>query len=123
MELRKQILSLLKTFHSSVYYQQAPETATFPYIIYDFPTSFINGQQEVFNLDVDIWDDSTDTTELETIASSIWKGLNYYKYNDENIQFGIYRENRLPPLDEQEPLLRRRKLIFSVRYFDKKLFD
>jgi hypothetical protein len=70
-------------------------------------------------MDVDIWDNKDDTTELENLASVIWKGLNYHKHIDENIQFSIYRENRLPPLDEKETQLNRRKLIFSIKYFER----
>jgi hypothetical protein len=80
-------------------------------------------QQEIFNFDVDVWDDNVDTTEIETLASNLWKGLNYYRHSDTNMQFSIYRENRLPELDEKELGLRRRKLIFQLRYFDKKLLD
>lgn len=123
IELRKSIKSILLTYHTRVYHQQAPDSAQFPRVIFDFPTSFINEQQEIFNLDVDVWDDNEDTTVLETLAAQLWKGLNYYRYKDDNIQFSIYRESRLPPLDEKEPKLRRRKLIFSVRFFDKRLFD
>ncbi|WP_332632024.1 hypothetical protein [Halalkalibacter flavus] len=123
IQLRKQINTLLKSYHSQVYYQTAPSTAIFPYIIYDFPNSFTAGEQEIFNFDVDVWDNNVDTTEIETLASNLWRGLNYYRYSDEDIQFSIYRENRLPELDEKEIGLRRRKLIFQLRYFDKKLLD
>jgi hypothetical protein len=83
----------------------------------------MNEQQEIFNLDIDVWDNKVDTMEIETLASAIWKGLNYHRHSDEDIQFSIYRENRLPELDEKELGLRRRKLIFQLRYFDKKLLD
>ncbi|HSH24600.1 MAG TPA: hypothetical protein VLA13_03575 [Massilibacterium sp.] len=120
VELRRATLQLLRTFHDRNYYQKAPKDAVFPYIVYDFPNSFMDKEQEIFNLDVDVWDNKDDTTELETIASNIWKGLNRYRYFDDNIQFSIYRENRLPPLDEDEKNIKRRKLIFQVRYFDRR---
>ena len=74
-------------------------------------------------MDVDLWDNKTDTTELETLASVLWKELNRYHYSDEHIQFSIYRENRMPELDETEIGIRRRKLIFQLRYFDRTLTD
>lgn len=123
IELRTEITKLLKTYHPRVSFQQATNKTRFPYIEFDIPNSFVEGQQEIFSLDVDIWDDKKDTTEIETLAASIWKGLNYYRFMNENIQFSIYQENRLPPLDEQEPQLKRRKLIFSLRYFDRNLFE
>ena len=121
IKLRTQINNLLKTYHPQVHFQKAPDTAKMPYIVFDFPNSFDNENQEVFSFDIDIWDDKNDTTALETLASSLWKGLNYYRYTDADIQFSIYRENRLPPLDEEEINVKRRKLIFQVRYFDRNL--
>lgn len=123
IELRTEINRLLKTYHQRVYFQQATNKTSFPYIEFDFPNSFTDEQQEVFSLDIDIWDDKNDTTEIETLASSIWKGLNYYRFMNENIQFSIYQESRLPPLDEEESHLKRRKLIFQLRYFDRRLFE
>jgi protein associated with RNAse G/E len=123
IKLRSKIKSKLKTYHDRVYFHKAPAKAQMPYVVFDFPNSFDNEQQEIFNLDVDIWDDKDDTTALETLASSLWKGLNYYRYTDADIQFSIYRENRLPTLDEEEINIKRRKLIFSLRYFDRRLFE
>lgn len=119
IELRTELTRLLKTYHLRSSFQQATDKTAFPYIEFDLPNSFDNEGQEVFNLDVDIWDDNEDTTEIETLASAIWKGLNHYHFMNENIQFSIYRENRLPPLDEKESHIKRRKLIFSLRYFDR----
>lgn len=119
INLRKSINALLKTYHPQVHYQTGPSTSVFPYVVYNFPNSFMNEEQEIFNLDVDIWDNKTDTTVIETLASRLWKELDHYRYSDENIQFSVYRENRLPELDESELGIRRRKLIFQVRYFDK----
>lgn len=121
IHLRREIIQLLRQYHDRVYFQKAPNNIAFPYVIYDFPNSFMDGDQEVFNLDIDIWDNKDDTTELEQMASSIWKGLNRYRHLDEDIQFSIYRENRLPPLDEDEKNIKRRKLIFQVRYFDREV--
>ena len=119
INLRKQIYSVLKSYHGDVFFQQAPTGEDFPYVIYDFPNSFMNEEQEVFTMDVDVWDNQDDTSELETIASNVWIALNKYRYIDKDMQFSIYRDNRLPPLDEDEKNIKRRKLVFSVRYFDR----
>jgi len=114
IELRKIIVRKLRKHHEQVHYQNASKDATFPYIVYDFPNSFTEGEQEIFNLDVDIWDNRDDTTELETIASNVWKAFNRYRYLDENIQFSIYRDSRLPPLDEKEKNIKRRKINYDL---------
>jgi len=121
IRLRTNLTNLLKSYHSQVHYQTAPSTATFPYIVLNFPNSFTNEEQEIFTMDVDIWDNKTDTTALETLASTLWKELHHYSYLDDSIQFKIYRENRIPELDETEIGIRRRKLIFQLRYFDRTL--
>lgn len=123
IRLRSQLTSLLKLYHPQVHYQTAPSTATFPYIVLNLPNSFTNEEQEIFSLDIDLWDNKADTTVLETLASKLWKELNHYRYSDDEIQFSIYRENRIPELDETEIGIRRRKLIFQLRYFDKTLLD
>jgi len=121
--LRTHLRNLLKLYHPQVHYQVAPTTATFPYIVLNLPNSFTNEEQEIFSLDIDIWDNRTDTTELESLASKLWKELHHYRYSDDEIQFSIYRENRIPELDETEIGIRRRKLIFQLRYFDRTLLD
>lgn len=121
INIRIAIKQALEEYHSRVHYQRAPSDIIFPYVVYDFPNSFMNGDQEVFNLDVDIWDNKNDTTELETLASNIWREFNKYHYLDDNIQFSIYRDNRLPPLDEDDKNIKRRKLIFQLRFFDRQL--
>ena len=121
IRLRQQLTLLLKTYHPQVHYQTAPSTATFPYIVMNLPNSFTNEEQEIFSFDLDLWDNRTDTTELETLASKLWKELHKYHHIDESIQFKIYRENRIPELDETEIGIRRRKLIFQLRYFDRTL--
>ena len=109
----------LEESHHEVYFEQAPSEAIFPYVVYTFPNSFTVEEQEIFVLDVDIWDDKQDTTALETLASSIWKALNRYLHIDENIQFTIYRSNRLPELEDDNPAIKRRKLIFELKYYNR----
>src|SRR5690625_4399303 len=115
IELRKVIVNKLREYHDKIYYHQASKDNPFPYVVYNFPNSFTNDDQEVFNLDVDIWDNKDDTTELETIASDIWRGLHKYRYIDENIQFSIYRDNKLQSFVVSEMYINHRKFIFHIR--------
>lgn len=120
IELRKILEQELLSIHPRVAYQRNIKE-DFPYVLYDLPNSFVQDDQEIFNLDIDIWDNHDDTTEIETIASNVWRRLNKYHYIDDNIQFSIYRENRLPPMDDKERSIKRRKLIFQLRYFDRRI--
>lgn len=119
LELRKVLNTLLKTHHPQVYYQRATDKARFPYIIYNLPNSYDNEQQEVFALDVDIWDNESDTTAIETLTGQMWKVFNSYHYIDNEIQFTTHRSSRLT-LDEDDINIKRRKLIFELRCFYRK---
>ncbi|MEZ7173587.1 hypothetical protein [Sporosarcina sp. OR05] len=123
IHLRQELTKLLKKYNPQVYYHDASSKAKYPYIVYSLPNSLPIEEQEVFVLDIDIWDNKDDTTVVETLASTLWKALNKHNHVDSNIQFSIHRENRLPPLDEKENKIRRRKLIFSLRYFDRRIYE
>lgn len=118
IELRTALREIIKQYHPRVYYQNAPSTAHYPYIVYNLPNSFDNEQQEVFNLDIDLWNLGAGTTELETLANNLWKVFNNYYHIDPNMQFSIHRANRLS-LEDDNPDIKRRKLIFELRYFDR----
>lgn len=131
IKLRSKLTALLKPHlpnvvidsksKSRVHYQTAPANTPMPYLIYNFLPSFTNDEQEVIPLDIDIWDNNTDTTDIETLASTLWKEFRNFRYIDENMQITIHRESRMPELDEAEIGIRRRKLTFQVRYFDRTL--
>lgn len=118
IELRVELNKLLKEIHPRVYFMKAPDTATFPYIVYDLPQSFTDDDLEVFNLDIDIWDNNTDTTEIESLANQIWKALDRLNFINDDVQFSIYRQSR-HTVEDDDPRIRRRTLIFSVRYYDR----
>lgn len=127
MALRTKLTEMLKEKlpnrdgKSRVHYQTAPGNTPMPYLIYNFLPSFTNEEQEVIPLDIDIWDNHADTTEIETLASELWKDFRKYRHFDEDMQFVIHRESRMPELDEAELGIRRRKLTFQLRYFDRTL--
>lgn len=120
IKLRGQLKILIEDIHPSVYYQNATKDTQFPYVVYDLPNSFTNQDQDIFNLDIDIWDNEEDTTNMEKLATIIWRELHRYRYIDEDIQFTIYRMNRLNIVDDDKRI-KRRKLIFQVRYYDRRV--
>ena len=120
IELRTKLTQAMKTIHPKVYFQRASEDNAFPYLTYTFlPSYMVDEGTEIIPMDVDVWDNQTDTTELETIAQSIWNIFNGYDYVDDTIYFRVLRENRFPELEDDEPSIRRRKLTFQIRYMYK----
>ncbi|CAK7001957.1 hypothetical protein [Tissierella sp.] len=127
-KLRTQLNKILKSIHpnaivqgkskSRVHFQFPTDETPFPYIVYDLPQSYFEDDLEVFNLDVDIWDNKTDTTEIETLSQAIWNELNRYHFINNDMQFTIYRQSRLT-IEDDDPRIRRRTLIFQLRYYDR----
>lgn len=102
-----------------VSYQDADDKAVYPYIVYKFTDMIKQGHVQVFNLDVDIWDNKQITTELENLTMKIWKALDEIFYKDEDMSFSLFASNWLNDNDE-DTRLKRRKLIFELRYVSRK---
>jgi hypothetical protein len=118
---------VLKSKHDRVYFQSAPSkiedpdnpgvyiSTPFPYIVYDLPNSVDDGSMEQFVLDIDAWDNKTDTTTLETLIDSIDKELHRKTVMINGVlAVTFYRENRLSLIDD-DPTIRRRKYIYQIR--------
>jgi hypothetical protein len=119
IELRTALQTLLKTVHARVYYQTAPDTAVFPYLVFDLPNSVDSGTLENFILDIDFWDDDTNTTALETLADSVDIILHRKTLLiTDKMCMAIYRDNRLNVSDD-DPRIRRRRYTYQARTYQK----
>ena len=122
IEIREIIQTALKSVHSRVYYRSAPDTAVFPYLVYDLPNSTDDGTLEQFVLDVDAWDSTNgDTTGLETLIDNADKSLHRKTIivgGDLAVTF--YRESRLT-LTDDDPNIKRRKYTYEVRTFERRI--
>lgn len=116
VSLFQSIYSKLNEVHSRVYFELAPQNAEFPYIVYKFPNSNRDEHREDFTLEIDIWDNKADTTELETITDNIDKKLNRLQILDENFHVSIYRINRLM-VPDTDPSIHRRQLRYNVKTY------
>ena len=116
IEVRKELNKYLKTLHPRVYFQIAPETATFPYIIYDLPNSFSDGEGgEIITLDIDGWDynEIGDTTTIETLMQTI-NVIDKKTLSTEDMAVTFFLENKIPLIDDDKRI-KRRKYVYSGR--------
>ena len=122
IEIREIIQTALNSVHPRVYYQTAPDTAAFPYLVYDLPNSTDDGTLEQFVLDVDAWDSTNgDTTIVEILIDSADKSLHRKTITvDEVLAVTFYRENRLT-LTDDDPNIKRRKYTYEVRTFERRI--
>ena len=120
-KLRIELMKILKEVHTNVYFKRAKTGATYPYIIFDLPNSASIEDMELINFDVDVWDNNTDSSIIEDLASVVWNKLNRLHHVDENMSFGIYRMTRLSLNDEDDTRLNRRLLTFNIRLYEREV--
>lgn len=125
IELRKAISTYLKSIHPSVYFQSAPDTATFPYIVYDISNYIDNGEnQSLIVVDIDGWDrpSNGDTMRIEEMMESIngngnlhtASGLDKRTLTTDKIVVSFYLDSKLPIADD-DPTIKRRKYTYQAR--------
>lgn len=117
-ELRQEIQRILETLATRVYYYSAPEDASFPYIVFDFPNSIDSGALENFVLDIDGWDINQDTTVLITLMDTIDDELHKKNIVLDNLGFVLYRDSR-QNLTDEDKRIRRKKYIYQARTYQK----
>lgn len=110
------IYGKLSSVADRVKLEKAKQSTPFPYVTYKLPTSTEEGHREDFILEVDIWDNNSNTFNLEQLTTSIDKALNRETYIDSNIQVSIYRINRLMIPDTDETI-RRRQLRYQCKVY------
>jgi hypothetical protein len=117
IKIRKILLDYLKSVHSRVYYEVAPETATLPYVVFDLPNSVnFEADRQDFTLEIDVWDNNKDTTGIETLTTNIDKVLHKLRHLDNDYLLIIERNNRL---NISDPDLKRRMLRYTVKVYER----
>lgn len=117
--LRELIHPYLKSIHPRVYFQDAPDNAQFPYLVYDFTQITNDGEEfETVAVDVDGWDIPADgdTTALETLMQSVNNALNKKTLTAEGLAVTFYLDRKIPLLDDNKNI-RRRKYVYEARLF------
>jgi len=111
------IYTKLKTISSSIYFDRAPRTATFPYAVFKLNSVFQReGATSTFILSINVWHNKgNNITDLVTLQNDILNGLHKGVYIDVNMSLVFMLESLLTINDPDEQL-RRRQLEFVVEY-------
>lgn len=116
VEIRKALFSLLSSIHSEVYYEEAPDDAVYPYVVYNLVDSSDESSMEQVMLEVDAWATpiNNNTIPLEELIGTIDKYLDKKVININGVFFSIYKENRrnVPDSDKR---IRRRQYEYQIR--------
>jgi hypothetical protein len=117
--LRELLKPYLKSIHPRVYFQEAPDNAQYPYLVFDF-TQIINDGEgfETAAVDIDGWDmpANGDTTALENLMQSVNDALEKKTLTSEDLTVTFYLDRKIPLTDDNKDI-RRRKYIYEARLF------
>ncbi len=116
LRIRTAITSLLKSVHPRVYFEDAKDSAQFPYVIFEYWTNS-SENKEIGMLEVNVWDSGTDTSQIEMLADRVQEALDRYKYHDDYVFMSIYKAQRSSVRDENKSI-KRRRLTFEIQIFE-----
>lgn len=69
--IREHITTILKGTGYKSYYLEASNSATFPYITWSMDKTKIDSVKSIYDLELNIWDDNKDKTNIENLADDI----------------------------------------------------
>lgn len=111
------LFQTLSQAHGAVYFEEAPSSAVYPYAVFKLPNSLeIESDRQDFILEIDVWDDSADTTRLEQLTDALDKQLYKLRHLDTNYCLLFQRTNRLMLPD---PDLKRRQLRYLIKTYER----
>ena len=120
IELRRALHPHLRSIHPSAYFQRAPDTAQFPYLVYRMEIRDDGETFHLITLDIDGWDrpETGDTTELENLMTAVNAGMNKVTLTTDSLVVSFYLENKLALLDD-DPKIHRRRYTYQGRMFER----
>lgn len=117
IEIRQVLHPYLLILHARTYFQQAPDNAAMPYLVYNFVNILDDGQgHQLLTLDIDGWDNADDTTPLEALMSQVEVGLDKHVLVGTGAVISVYLDNKIPLLEDDQKI-HRRKYVFQGRIF------
>lgn len=117
-DFKIQFTKILREVNPNIYYENAPDDAPFPYIVYSIGSSYNNRPNAIYTLDIDVWDKNTSSKRVDELLSQINKKLNMTNYIDDKIQFSLFYDRTINSGSEDKTL-KRKTIIFELRYTER----
>lgn len=117
--LRTALQTILKTKASNVYYEEAPDTHPYPYVVYELSELSHDSGRTLIQLEVNVIDRGYSTSVAETLADEIQDALHKLYYIDASIQFSSYKNQRNTIKEDDKQIIRRR-LLFEIHLHELK---
>ena len=114
IEIEKILLEICK----NVYLESADNDSPFPYIVYSISNAVNNGDLHSYILDVDVWDKSENTVNIDKLEKKL-KKLDNTTDSDENIQCTMYSDRTINTKSEHLEL-KRYTVMFEIRAIERR---
>lgn len=118
-ELRKQLKSILKLSVENVYYEGAPDSRQYPYIVYELSELGFSDGRTLFQMEVNVFDYGESSSAIETISDNLQEELDKYYFINDRIQFNAYRNSRQIVKETDKKIIRRR-MLFEIHLHERK---
>lgn len=122
IDLRVALHAKMRSIHPRAYFGQAPKGCDLPYVTYSIPGVYDDGEgHQRITLDIDGWDAPADgdTTAIETLMSQVNAGMDKVILDTPTSCAVFYLESKLT-LDDDDPLVKRRKYIYQGHLFERR---
>lgn len=114
ISLRTELQRKLKTLTTTVYYEEASDSAVYPYCVFELSELLTEANKTVYQLEINLLDHGVSTSAIEILADNIQKSLNKYFFVNAEIEFKIYQGIRQTVKEEDKQIIRRR-LLFEIQ--------
>lgn len=111
--LRAAIKAKLDAVCAKVYYDQAPASASFPYIVFSIAELSADDATMLCELEVNALDYGSNTSTCENMADAVQNEFDFYVHMESPV-FETYKERRHPVQEEDKKTIRRR-MTFTLR--------
>lgn len=118
-DLKKLIQTKLKTITTNVFHEIADENALYPHIVFGLRTINLDDlSRQDYILDVDVWDKSQSTVDIDNMCDSIENLLQGNNLPQESILPTFYLIDRKSLIDEDKSILHR-LIRFQIQNYER----
>jgi hypothetical protein len=118
-DLKKLIMTQLKTLTSNVYYEIAADNALYPHIVFSFKMINLGDLwRQDYTLDVDVWDKGQNTTRIDSLCDDIERLLHMQNLPQTGILPTFYLIDRRSIIDEDKSI-KHRLVRFQIQNYER----
>lgn len=117
-EILQVIFRMLKNYSDEVYYEDAPNKAEYPYLVYNLEDGYRSYREE-YILTLDFWDRNQSSSNIENLVDAYDKHLENKLIVTELFSIRLNRLQRLK-IEDEDKGLKRRQLKFEVQIYQRK---